>query len=328
MGRKSASESFTFESLVKSFLSSKAKGSIPVYSGTIAKWEAFLAERSKSPFDATEMDAMQFIENYGLRIGQKNYHSKETGMVSKFTLKHRSIILKSFYEFLLRLGRVQGNPFFFTVSQFARIQSGQTRPTQTVPFERVRELLDCPSETSSEGIRDRALLALWLGVGMRLGETLNLTEQDFQHDESGAPFLVLRNTKSQKVQRQALPGWVASRVATLIQKLNSEAPGGFKGLFVTYVWDENTLLRVPSGRLLRAPEARKLFKRYCALRGLPTSLSPHSCRATVATKLLADGWDYRSVQEVLRHSSIQMVEKYDKRRFEISNSPARKIEWD
>jgi integrase len=56
--------------------------------------------------------------------------------------------------------------------------------------------------------------------------------------------------------------------------------------------------------------------------------TPHSARATAITKLLADGIPHREVQEFSRHSSIQMVEWYDKRRFSVEQSPAKELSYE
>jgi len=66
-----------------------------------------------------------------------------------------------------------------------------------------------------------------------------------------------------------------------------------------------------------------LFKQYCMAAGAGSFATPHSARATAITKLLADGIPHREVQEFSRHSSIQMVEWYDKRRFDVEQSPAK-----
>jgi integrase len=54
-------------------------------------------------------------------------------------------------------------------------------------------------------------------------------------------------------------------------------------------------------------------------------VTPHSARATAITRLLEQGFSHREVQEFSRHSSVLMVEKYDKRRFSLDESPGKKI---
>jgi integrase len=66
-----------------------------------------------------------------------------------------------------------------------------------------------------------------------------------------------------------------------------------------------------------------LFKQYCMAAGAGMYVTPHSARATAITKLLSDGVPHRVVQEFSRHASIQMVEWYDKRRFDVEQSPAK-----
>jgi integrase len=71
----------------------------------------------------------------------------------------------------------------------------------------------------------------------------------------------------------------------------------------------------------------QLFRHYAQLAGVPAHVTPHSARATAITKLLADGIAHRKVQEFSRHSSIQMVEVYDKRRVSVDENPAGQLEF-
>ncbi|MCS6894414.1 MAG: site-specific integrase, partial [Deltaproteobacteria bacterium] len=71
----------------------------------------------------------------------------------------------------------------------------------------------------------------------------------------------------------------------------------------------------------------RLFKSACIKAGLGSNYSPHSARATSITRLLAEGYDFRSVQAFSRHSSIAMVELYDKRRLTIEQNPALKLKF-
>jgi integrase len=66
---------------------------------------------------------------------------------------------------------------------------------------------------------------------------------------------------------------------------------------------------------------------YCKAAGSTEFVSPHSARATAITKLLADGLPHRLVQEFSRHSSIQMVELYDKRRVGVEDNPGAKLKF-
>ena len=70
------------------------------------------------------------------------------------------------------------------------------------------------------------------------------------------------------------------------------------------------------------------MKEYCECVGLdPDQYSPHSARATGITKMLEQGIPHRQVQEFSRHSSVRMVELYDKRRIQIDHNPAKVLEY-
>jgi integrase len=85
--------------------------------------------------------------------------------------------------------------------------------------------------------------------------------------------------------------------------------------------------RSPKKTPLRDPTIYRIFKEYAAKVGLPPDMAPHSARATAITKLLSDGMSYREVQEFSRHSSIQMVEHYDKRTWAIDKSPSKSLRF-
>ena len=72
----------------------------------------------------------------------------------------------------------------------------------------------------------------------------------------------------------------------------------------------------------------RLFKEYLARFKLNPDYSPHCARVTAITQLLKQGMNHREVQELSRHASVAMVERYDRRRFEIEESPSKKLSYD
>jgi integrase len=69
------------------------------------------------------------------------------------------------------------------------------------------------------------------------------------------------------------------------------------------------------------------FKEICVRVGLEGDFTPHCARATAITQLLNQGFSHRDIKEFSRHSSIQMVEQYDKRRTSIDDSIAKKLSF-
>ncbi len=72
----------------------------------------------------------------------------------------------------------------------------------------------------------------------------------------------------------------------------------------------------------------RLFKDYLRRFKLNPNYSPHCARVTAITQLLKQGMNHREVQELSRHASVSMVERYDRRRFEIEESPSKKLSYD
>ena len=86
--------------------------------------------------------------------------------------------------------------------------------------------------------------------------------------------------------------------------------------------------KAATNRPLSTSGLYSLFTQYCRLAGASKYITPHSARATAITKLLADGIPHRQVQEFSRHSSVQMVEVYDKRRIGVEENPAKDLDFE
>jgi len=143
------------------------------------------------------------------------------------------------------------------------------------------------------GLRDRALLLLLYGCGLRLGEVLGLTRRQAPSAES------LRVTGKGRRERvvPVLPVVVAAVDAYLRAcpyRLEGEQP-----LFVG--------LR---GGPLAPAVAQRQMRRLRVSLGLPDTATPHALRHSFATHILADGGDLRAIQELLGHASLSTTQRY------------------
>jgi integrase len=120
-----------------------------------------------------------------------------------------------------------------------------------------------------------------------------------------------------------LPAWAARAVTKLVEARVQQGARSGDYLFISFRGRGG---RVPTDRPISPDGIYQLFKRYCAAVGAEHA-SPHSARATAITKLLADGVSFREVQEFSRHSSVQMVEVYDKRRIAVDENPGRTLDY-
>jgi site-specific recombinase XerD len=316
-------QAYDLDSTLSLFLEGLAINTQKKYHIAISHFSNWLSEHSINLLSCDELSALSYLNYYAQSPAQRFKHRLQAEKVSKYTISQRATILHSLYKFLIRYGVADHDPFLPSLDKFRKAKSGDRRATEMVPFEKVKLLLDIPSPFTPEGMRDRCLLALLFGCGLRISEALGLLLCDIKQTVEGAWYLLLRNTKSQHCQQQPLPEWVAERVISYIkQRADKEQAEQHHTLFSAYR---------PYGGVtgaLTVTKAYRIFRAYMRDAGLPPAYSPHSARATAITKLLSvNDMTYREVQEFSRHSNVQMLQVYDKRRFNIENSPGLKLTY-
>jgi site-specific recombinase XerD len=294
------------------------------YLQTLKRWcemlklELYTTEAASRILISTKLDALNFIKHLQNR---KGYHShitpdKEPASAS---IAIRLVIMKRLFNDLITADLMHKNPFNgIDIARFSRKPS--KRPSQLIPFEKVLEIINSPSKFTRDGIRDRAILALLFGGAFRNTELRNLLISDVKQTQSGTVYLYLRKTKSGKPQTQVIAEWAANELKSHIKQREKENAGGNDYLFQHHV--ESTT----EHRQILPNKLRSIFREYTTRCGVP-HVTPHCARATAITKLLDDGMSYREVQEFSRHSSTALVEVYDKRRYEIDQSPAKKLDY-
>jgi integrase/recombinase XerC len=148
--------------------------------------------------------------------------------------------------------------------------------------------------------RDRAILELLYGSGLRVSELvgLNLSSMDFH----GQMVRVLGKGRKERVvpfggkAKAALEAYWPIRNEILER---SRSQPEFEAVFVNH-----------RGGRLCARFVRTMVKRYARLANVNWDLHPHSLRHAFATHLLADGADLRAIQELLGHVSLSTTQRY------------------
>jgi integrase/recombinase XerD len=163
----------------------------------------------------------------------------------------------------------------------------------------VERLLDGPQPGEPLWRRDRALLELLYATGCRASEISHLRLQDVHLDE-GYCLCKGKGNKERLVPLgrraiQAVRDYLSHERANCVAQRVPEPP-----------W----LLVSRRGMRLRRERIWELFKRYAAVAGISSDMSPHTLRHSFATHLLAGGADLRQVQEMLGHASIATTQIY------------------
>jgi integrase/recombinase XerC len=150
-----------------------------------------------------------------------------------------------------------------------------------------------PNREDWEGARDRAVLTLLYGCGLRISEGLSLTGADAPLGET------LRVTGKGSKTRVA-PVLPAVRRAVDAYLAQSPFP----------LERDQPLFRAKRGGALSPRHVQATVQRLRGRLGLPASATPHALRHAFATHLLGAGADLRSIQELLGHASLSTTQKY------------------
>jgi integrase/recombinase XerC len=176
-----------------------------------------------------------------------------------------------------------------------RIKKGLPRPV--TPDEAVNLAVAVEEEASAAwiGARDRAVLLLLYGAGLRIAEALSLTGAALPLGE------VLQVTgKGGKQRIVPLLPIVRDAVADYLAKSPWPAE------------KQDPLFRGAKGGRLSQGMVQKAMARARVALGLPPSATPHALRHSFATHLLGAGADLRSLQELLGHASLGSTQIYTK----------------
>ncbi len=162
-----------------------------------------------------------------------------------------------------------------------------------------REVVEAPRVDTTVGVRDRAVLELLYGSGLRLSELCGL---DLDHvDLRTAEARVMGKGSKERVVPlgqpcvEAIARWLLVRA----ELLSPKHPKASRALFLTV-----------TGRRLYARAVEYLVSDYGKLGAGRADLHPHALRHTCATHMLDGGADLRAIQELLGHASLSTTQRY------------------
>lgn len=199
--------------------------------------------------------------------------------------------LKSFYSYLILEKELTENPCDAVDSP----KLGRYLP-EVLSVEEVVAILESVVPDNQVGKRDRAILELLYGCGLRVSEAVDLRISDVFFEES---FIkVMGKGSKQRLVPMGESALEAVR-AYLQCRIEPYSP--------EY---DNVLFLNRFGRNLTRVSIFKMVKRQALVAGVNKEISPHTFRHSFATHLLENGADLRAVQEMLGHESVLTTEIY------------------
>lgn len=306
----------------------RSRGASRYTSGVRDAVERFLehlrSERRLSPHTlrAYRGDLLDFLARFEERRGRAaelddlNLREVRADLAERFgrqaasTSARKLSALRSFGEFLRRAGDLADNE----AALVRRPKLPQRLPV-ALPVEDLTGIIDGPGHAEGAlGLRDRAILEVLYGAGLRVGEcvALDLDHLRWDGDELTIRVVAGKGNKDREVPlgapgAAAVRAWLAVRERLLppAQRMSEssgakrQAPRGERALFLGR-----------RGRRIGDRSVRALVYRRCEATGARARVGPHGLRHSFATHLLEGGCDLRSIQAMLGHASLSTTQRY------------------
>ncbi len=208
------------------------------------------------------------------------------------SINRKLVTVRSFFKFLLKRGEIRKNP----AARLTNLKAKKRLPH----FVRESDLKPLLEENQFEeegfaGLRDRLVMEMLYGTGMRLSELINLDEKSI--DFSGGQVKVLGKRNKERI----IP--LPHSLIELIKFYLSSKNETFKGNAACY------LIVTNKGEKSYPMMINRIVKKYLRASSVDKK-SPHILRHTYATHLLEKGADLNAVKDLLGHQSLAATQVY------------------
>jgi site-specific recombinase XerD len=201
--------------------------------------------------------------------------------------------VRGFFAFLSRTGVLLKNP-----AAELPLPSWTSLPRRVLTTAEARRLVQAPSGRTAVGRRNRALLEVLYGTGVRLSESVRLDVMDVDLQDG---TLLVRNGKGRKDRLLPVAGRAAAALGAYLRKGRPHLARDPR---------EAALFLSRDGRRLRPISIQFLVGWHAARAGIRGKVSPHVLRHSCATHLLQGGADVRHIQELLGHERLETTSVY------------------
>ena len=198
--------------------------------------------------------------------------------------------LKAFFNWLYREGYTDEN-----ILADLKPPKAPNKLVEVLKDEEVKRILSCINTDTSTGSRGMAIVITMLDTGLRLSEVTNLKMAD-AHIEEGSLKVMGKGSKERIVPL----GGLAQKV--LLRYVYHFRPEPWNS-------ENDTVFLTVEGRSMTNNAIKQMLKRISIRSGVKR-LHPHLCRHTFATNYLINGGDVFSLQQILGHTSLEMVRRY------------------
>lgn len=240
--------------------------------------------------DSTPSIVPNMVEKKHIREYLAALHDR--GATSR-TIARRVASLRRYFTWAIRTGKVKTNPT--DAVHTPTVKGRLPRPLDAVT---VARLVSTEDEEAPQWrrARDRVVLEILYGSGLRVSEVCSLTLQSVSSD--GSSLRVMGKGAKERMVPLSAPSTEA--IYRWIQ-IRNEVAGDTSGSF---------LVLSGRGNALNRRDCTRILDQACERADVPGRTHPHALRHSFATHLMDNGADTRSIQELLGHSDASTTQRY------------------
>jgi integrase/recombinase XerD len=255
---------------------------IKAYEATLKAFRQYATGRwpERGPDQLSACDLLQYLEH--LRTERHNGAS---------ALNRQATVLRNFYRAIVAMGHLE--PRQNPMAHFPKIKPAPRKLPSALSRQEVGTLLDHPETDTVLGLRDRALLTLLYGTGIRASECAGLAEKDIDWEER-----TIRVTGKGGHER-VLP--LNEEVLHVLRQYRL-AHGGAKA--------NEPFFRSREGGALSRNAIYDRVRTHARRARIPHRVSPHRLRHTFATHLVQEGVNLVTLRDLLGHRQITSTQIY------------------
>ena len=264
-----------------------SQNSVVSYKNDLSKFFIFFQDYIEKNIGLKEIESIKISEFRSFLTYRRNSE------ISSNSIARNISALKSFFRFLIKNNKIKESSVFNLKSP--KLKKSLPRP---INVDLAIQVIKQAEEIEDEkwiGLRNKAILILLYGCGLRISEALSLNYDDIQNEDH-----ILIKGKGEKERIVPMMPYIKKGIENYLEACPKEIISG-EALFIGKRFSRL------SPRIIQYA----LEKIRTAL-SLPETATPHALRHSFATHLLDSGGDLRTIQELLGHSSLSTTQKYTK----------------
>ena len=263
------------------------------YAIDLGQFLEHLAPADPATGERREVDVKE-IDHITIREWLSELHDAQK---KKSSIARKLAALRTFFQFLIREGAVEANP----AKLVSTPRLGKKLPNHLSVEDAVR-FIETPDGTTDLGKRDRAILEMLYGTGVRVSELVKLDLRDI--DFRGRTIRVKGKRRKERVVPFGEPALHA------LMRYLTEVRPAFLNNAPAAERDEAAVFLNYQGTRITTRSVGRMVDKYIKICAGIHDISPHSLRHSFATHLLDSGADLRDIQELLGHARLSTTQIY------------------